>query len=124
MENNNRNEYGFTASYVANLTLKKVQGQIEFSRARVSEYLDKEGTDQIEILAAFQVLDLYETLIKSVIRATYPLREKGAMNSNKSADLKALREEVDAFANKIDGLFGCSGNRADYSNERSKRAGL
>ena len=115
------NGYALTASYVANLTLNKALGQIEYSRQKVSEYLDYDDTDEVELLATYQVLDLYETIMRTLIRATYEVRSRGPMTPEKASALKELREKVDAFSKEIDEAFDCAGKRADFSAMRNKR---
>lgn len=109
MENNNgktyQERYGFTASYVANLTLSKMSGSVDFSRSKVSQQVHNEE-DADEVLAAFSVLDCYEEIARSMLKGTHSLRRKGGWDRFKVEELQVLRDAVKAFNNVVDEHIG------------------
>ena len=101
----NQERHAFTASYVANLTLSKMSGSVDFSRGKVSQNVNNEE-DTDEVLAAFSVLDCYEEVARSMLKGTHGLRRRGEWNSGKAEELLVLRAATEAFNKVVDEYLG------------------
>ena len=101
-DTNNNEKPPITASYIAHITVIKLQDQLEFSKKKLIERLG-EATNQDEIdegIIAQQFLSKVDTLVQSLSRNTKQLRKYGPLTPEKLKDFEKVKELSETLKSK------------------------
>ena len=116
----NNDEYkkpAFTASYVANLTLSKLAGSVDFSRSKVCEGAGEKPEEADEVLAALNILDCYGDITRAMLKGTHTLRQRGKWSCYKAEEVAMLREATEAFRGVVDKYLDGRNRDDRFSND-------
>jgi len=95
------NKTDFTASFSIQAVVRGLQERVSFSRNKVNISIEEANAKTEEAIAAYNFLDLMDTMTLAVYRSTYKCRSRGELTEEKTEQTKALELAINRFVEDL-----------------------